>query len=99
MNMCCAVSSWTCVVLCHLGHVLCCVILDMCCLSTGSRQTFFASQVMRYADIYAVSFLNLLYYPFSYLFKAPSMLVSKTLFVYILFKSAGISLSPISDHS
>lgn len=42
---------------------------------SGSRQTFFASQVMRYADIYAVSFLNLLHYPFSYLFKAPSMLM------------------------
>ena len=43
---------------------------------TGSRQTFFASQVCRYADIYAADFLNLLHYPFCYLFKAVTMLVS-----------------------
>jgi len=42
---------------------------------SGSRQTFFAGQVMRYADIYAASHLNLLHYPFSYLFKAPAMLM------------------------
>ena len=42
---------------------------------TGSRQTHFASQVTRYADIYAASHLNLLHYPFFYLFKAPPMLV------------------------
>merc|ERR1712013_603347 len=30
---------------------------------SGSRQTFFAAQVVRYADIYAASVLNLLYYP------------------------------------
>jgi len=44
----------------------------------GSRQTFFAGQVIRYADLYAASFLNLLHYPFSYLFKAPPMLVRLT---------------------
>ena len=43
---------------------------------SGSRQTFFASQVMRYADLYAASLLNLLFYPFSYVFRAPAMLVS-----------------------
>ncbi|KAL4232109.1 Cytosolic purine 5'-nucleotidase [Mactra antiquata] len=42
---------------------------------SGSRQTFFASQVMRYADLYAASFLNLLHYPFSYVFRAPAMLM------------------------
>lgn len=42
---------------------------------SGSRQTFFAAQVTRYADIYAASFLNLLYYPFCYMFKAPAMLM------------------------
>lgn len=47
----------------------------------GSRQTFFAGQVIRYADLYAASFLNLLHYPFSYLFKAPPMLVR---FTYLL---------------
>ena len=43
----------------------------------GSRQTFFASQVCRYADIYASSHLNLLHYPLCYLFKAPAMLVCR----------------------
>jgi len=44
-------------------------------MRSGSRQTFFASQVQRYADLYASTFLNLLHYPFSYLFKAPPMLM------------------------
>jgi len=44
-------------------------------LRSGSRQTFFAAQVCRYADLYASTFLNLLHYPFSYLFKAPAMLM------------------------
>merc|ERR1711911_496493 len=42
---------------------------------SGSRQTFFSSQVVRYADVYASTVLNLLYYPFSYMFRAPAMLV------------------------
>ncbi|KAK0085924.1 hypothetical protein PV325_004218 [Microctonus aethiopoides] len=42
---------------------------------SGSRQTFFSSQVVRYADIYAATFLNLIYYPFSYMFRAPAMLM------------------------
>nr|CAB3264465.1 cytosolic purine 5'-nucleotidase [Phallusia mammillata] len=42
---------------------------------SGSRQTFFASQVSRYADIYASSFINLLHYPFCYFFRAPSVLM------------------------
>ena len=42
---------------------------------SGSRQTHFASQAQRYADIYAASHLNLLHYPFFYLFKAPPILV------------------------
>nr|XP_014350959.1 PREDICTED: cytosolic purine 5'-nucleotidase-like isoform X1 [Latimeria chalumnae] len=55
--------------------------MDMCygkmgsVLRCGSRQTLFASQLMRYADLYAPSFLNLLYYPFSYLFRAPPVLM------------------------
>ncbi|KAK7011359.1 cytosolic purine 5p-nucleotidase, partial [Biomphalaria glabrata] len=40
---------------------------------SGSRQTFFATQVMRYADLYAASFMNMLYYPFTYCFRAPPM--------------------------
>jgi hypothetical protein len=43
---------------------------------SGSRQTFFSSQVVRYADLYAATFINLIYYPFSYMFRAPAMLVS-----------------------
>ncbi|XP_060859021.1 cytosolic purine 5'-nucleotidase isoform X2 [Metopolophium dirhodum] len=42
---------------------------------SGSRQTFFSSQVTRYADLYAATFLNLIYYPFSYMFRAPAMLM------------------------
>ncbi|XP_037937082.1 cytosolic purine 5'-nucleotidase isoform X3 [Teleopsis dalmanni] len=42
---------------------------------SGSRQTFFSSQVVRYADLYAATFLNLIYYPFSYMFRAPAMLL------------------------
>lgn len=48
---------------------------------SGSRQTFFASQVIRYADLYASTFLNLLHYPFSYFFKAAPMLV-----IYLLYE-------------
>ncbi|XP_065408654.1 cytosolic purine 5'-nucleotidase isoform X5 [Chrysemys picta bellii] len=54
--------------------------MDMCygmmgsLFRSGSRQTLFASQVMRYADLYAASFINLLYYPFSYLFRAAHVL-------------------------
>lgn len=48
---------------------------------SGSRQTFFASQVMRYADLYSSNFLNLIYYPFSYLFKATPMLMPHELTV------------------
>lgn len=32
-------------------------------------------QVVRYADLYAATFLNLIYYPFSYMFRAPAMLL------------------------
>ncbi|CAD7681295.1 unnamed protein product [Nyctereutes procyonoides] len=55
--------------------------MDMCYgmmgsqFRSGSRQTLFASQVMQYADLYAASFINLLYYPFSYLFRAAHVLM------------------------
>ncbi|XP_070540227.1 cytosolic purine 5'-nucleotidase-like isoform X2 [Ptychodera flava] len=42
---------------------------------SGSRQTFFANQVSRFADLYASSVINLLYYPFSYFFRAAPMLM------------------------
>lgn len=41
----------------------------------GSRQTFFATQVYRYADLYSSSAMNILSYPFSYMFRAPAMLL------------------------
>lgn len=31
--------------------------------------------MVRYADLYAATFLNLIYYPFSYMFRAPAMLL------------------------
>lgn len=69
--------------------------MDMCygmmgsLFRSGSRQTLFASQVMRYADLYAASFINLLYYPFSYLFRAAHVLVSVVL-GYHVFQRIGI---------
>ncbi|CAF0854107.1 unnamed protein product [Adineta ricciae] len=42
---------------------------------TGSRQTHFASQVTRYADIYASTVVNLVYYPFFYFFRAVPQLM------------------------
>jgi len=42
---------------------------------SGSRQTFFSSQVVRYADIYSGTMLNLLYYPTFYMFRSPPMLL------------------------
>ncbi|KAK0139536.1 Cytosolic purine 5'-nucleotidase [Merluccius polli] len=45
-------------------------------LRSGSRQTLFANQLMRYSDLYSSNCINLLYYPFNYLFMAPPLLVS-----------------------
>ncbi|CAF2916585.1 unnamed protein product [Rotaria sp. Silwood2] len=42
---------------------------------TGSRQTHFASQVTRFADIYASTVVNLVYYPFFYFFRAVPQLM------------------------
>uniref|UniRef100_A0A672ML17 Cytosolic purine 5'-nucleotidase-like n=1 Tax=Sinocyclocheilus grahami TaxID=75366 RepID=A0A672ML17_SINGR len=44
-------------------------------LRCGSTKTLFASQLLRYADIYSTTCLNLLNYPFSYLFRAPLVLL------------------------
>ena len=43
---------------------------------SGSRTTFFASQVERYADLYASSCYNLVHYPTFYFFRAPMSLMS-----------------------
>lgn len=42
---------------------------------SGSRTTFFASQVERYADLYASSCYNLVHYPTFYFFRAPMTLM------------------------
>nr|XP_022340789.1 cytosolic purine 5'-nucleotidase-like [Crassostrea virginica] len=42
---------------------------------SGSRLTFFSSQVQRFADIYAASVINMIHYPFTYMFRAPAMLL------------------------
>ncbi|XP_029371663.1 5'-nucleotidase, cytosolic II, like 1 [Echeneis naucrates] len=44
-------------------------------LRSGSRQTLFASQLMRYADLYSSTCINLLHYPPNYLFTAPPVLM------------------------
>ncbi|XP_041815755.1 5'-nucleotidase, cytosolic II, like 1 [Chelmon rostratus] len=44
-------------------------------LRSGARQTLFASQLMRYADLYSSTCINLLHYPFNYLFMAPPVLM------------------------
>ncbi|XP_076020384.1 5'-nucleotidase, cytosolic II, like 1 [Genypterus blacodes] len=44
-------------------------------LRSGSRQTLFASQLMRYADLYSSTCINLLHYPLNYLFMAPPHLM------------------------
>ncbi|PWA26664.1 hypothetical protein CCH79_00000824 [Gambusia affinis] len=44
-------------------------------LRSGYTQTLFASQLIRYADLYSSSCINLLYYPFNYLFMAPPVLM------------------------
>lgn len=45
-------------------------------LRSGARQTLFASQLIRYADLYSTSCINLLYYPLNYLFLAPPVLMA-----------------------
>ncbi|CAF0947928.1 unnamed protein product [Didymodactylos carnosus] len=42
---------------------------------TGSRQTHFASQVTRFADLYTGTVCNLVYYPFFYFFRAVPQLM------------------------
>ncbi|XP_068191062.1 5'-nucleotidase, cytosolic II, like 1 [Antennarius striatus] len=44
-------------------------------LRSGSRKTLFASQLMRYADLYSSCCTNLLHYPFNHLFMALPVLM------------------------
>lgn len=78
--------------------------MDMCygkmgsLLRCGSRQTLFANQLMRYADLYAASFLNLLHYPFSYLFRAPPVLMPHESTVEHMPKDTDESQSLLASH-
>uniref|UniRef100_H3CUQ0 5'-nucleotidase, cytosolic II, like 1 n=1 Tax=Tetraodon nigroviridis TaxID=99883 RepID=H3CUQ0_TETNG len=45
-------------------------------LRSGAKQTLFASQLVRYADLYSSSCLNLLNFPSNYLFMAPPVLMA-----------------------
>lgn len=55
--------------------------LDQCYSATGSlfrcgfRQTFFSTQLMRYADLYTATYLNFLHCPLSSLYRAAPELV------------------------
>ncbi|XP_061408907.1 cytosolic purine 5'-nucleotidase-like isoform X3 [Lethenteron reissneri] len=79
--------------------------MDMCygmmgsLFRSGSRQTLFASQVMRYADIYAASCINMLHYPFSYLFRAPHVLMPHESTVEHARVDAANQQSPISTRN
>ncbi|EDV20109.1 Cytosolic purine 5'-nucleotidase [Trichoplax sp. H2] len=42
---------------------------------SGARQTFYASQAMRFADLYASSFINIINYSLHFLFRAPHQLM------------------------
>ncbi|XP_061589381.1 5'-nucleotidase, cytosolic II, like 1 isoform X2 [Cololabis saira] len=44
-------------------------------LRSGATQTLFASQLIRYADLYSSTCINLLNYPINYLFMAPPVLM------------------------
>uniref|UniRef100_A0A3Q2Q240 5'-nucleotidase, cytosolic II, like 1 n=1 Tax=Fundulus heteroclitus TaxID=8078 RepID=A0A3Q2Q240_FUNHE len=60
-------------------------------LRSGYTQTLFASQLIRYADLYSSTCINLLHYPFNYLFMAPPVLVSVT--------TRGIHTLPVKSRS
>jgi hypothetical protein len=53
-----------------LGHCVVCT-LSSALIFTYLFQSFF----FRYADLYAASILNLIYYPFCYMFRSPAMLM------------------------
>ncbi|XP_018650583.1 putative cytosolic purine 5-nucleotidase [Schistosoma mansoni] len=57
-----------------LCYIIVIITFDFYCIS-GSRHTFFSSQVLRYADLYSFSCINLIYYPLCYMFRAPAMLM------------------------
>ncbi|KAJ8287304.1 hypothetical protein GJAV_G00050030 [Gymnothorax javanicus] len=78
--------------------------MDMCygemgsVMRSGSRQTLFASQLMRYADLYASSCLNLLYYPFNYLFRAPPVLMPHETTLDLCPLDVNLSRHPVTNH-
>lgn len=42
---------------------------------SGSRLTFFSSQVQRYADLYSATCINIIHYPLCYMFRSLPMLL------------------------
>ncbi|XP_071769656.1 5'-nucleotidase, cytosolic II, like 1 [Centroberyx gerrardi] len=71
-------------------------------LRSGSRQTLFASQLMRYADLYSSTCINLLHYPFNYLFMAPPVLMpheSSMEHHSVAFPSAELSITSDQDNT
>ncbi|KAM4527643.1 5'-nucleotidase, cytosolic II, like 1 [Odontesthes bonariensis] len=65
-------------------------------LRNGSTQTLFASQLIRYADLYSSTCINLLYYPFNYLFMAPPVLMPHEAASQ---NSAEVASSDMSNHA
>ena len=47
----------------------------LCAILPCLLKTMFATQTMRFGDLYASSFINLFYYPLNYLFRAPHILM------------------------
>jgi 5'-nucleotidase len=59
----------------YIPFVLCMVL--MCVISfAGSRLTYFANQVSRFADLYSATCVNLVNYPTHYLFSSPHQLMA-----------------------
>ena len=54
----------------------------VCVVCVGSRLTYFANQVLRFADLYSSTCVNLVNYPNHYLFNSPHQLVNNNLPLY-----------------
>ncbi|XP_040915704.1 5'-nucleotidase, cytosolic II, like 1 [Toxotes jaculatrix] len=68
-------------------------------LRSGSRQTLFASQLMRYADLYSSTCINLLHYPFNYLFMAPPVLMPHEAVTQNSADFASSELTSVTNHT
>ncbi|KAM6902705.1 5'-nucleotidase, cytosolic II, like 1 [Xenentodon cancila] len=65
-------------------------------LRSGATQTLFASQLIRYADLYSSACINLLNYPFNYLFMAPPVLMPHEA---VSQNSAEIASTELNNHT